>query len=65
MTTEKLLSRIQDIEWINRYPKWITTLSTLTYGIYLVHILVMRNVLWKMDWMVGLNGCVQTIVCFV
>ena len=49
---------------INRSPKWIATLSTLTFGIYLVHILVMRNVLWKMDWMVRLNGCVQTFVCF-
>lgn len=51
--------------YVKRCPQWVSTLSSLTFGIYLVHILVMRNVLWKMDWMMGLNGCVQTIVCFV
>ena len=51
--------------YVKRCPQCVSTLSSLTFGIYLVHILVMRNVLWKMDWMVGLNGCVQTIVCFV
>lgn len=41
----------------------VTDLSPLTFGIYLVHIIVMRSVLWQLPWMHSLYGPVQIIVC--
>lgn len=41
----------------------ITELSKLSFGIYLVHILVMRNFLWKFEWMQSLEGLTQILVC--
>lgn len=41
----------------------ITELSKLSFGIYLVHILVMRNFLWKLEWMQSLTGLTQILVC--
>ena len=44
-------------------PRFVVELSKLSFGIYLIHILVMRNVLWKTEWMQGMNGIVQIVVC--
>lgn len=41
----------------------ICHLSKLTFGIYLVHIIVMRGVLWRLEWMQLLPGVVQPIIC--
>ena len=46
-------------------PAWVGVLSNLCFGIYLVHILVMRNFLWKMEWMMNMNGIVQILVCTI
>ena len=46
-------------------PSFVVELSKLSFGIYLVHILVMRNVLWKTEWMQGMNGMVQIVVCTI
>ena len=46
-------------------PRFVVELSKLNFGIYLIHILVMRNVLWKTEWMQGMNGFVQIIVCTI
>lgn len=48
---------------VKEMPKWIASVSSLTYGVYLTHILVMRNVLWRMDWMIALPGAAQIAVC--
>ena len=32
---------------VPKLPNWVVELSKLSFGIYLVHILVMRNILWK------------------
>lgn len=45
-------------------PRFVVELSKLSFGIYLIHILVMRNVLWKTEWMQGMNGIVQLYVRF-
>ena len=46
-------------------PAWVGVLSNLCFGIYLVHILVMRNFLWEMEWMMNMNGIVQIVVCTI
>lgn len=46
-------------------PRFVVELSKLSFGIYLIHILVMRNVLWKTEWMQGMNGIVQIVVCTI
>lgn len=46
-------------------PVWVGVLSNLCFGIYLVHILVMRNFLWEMEWMMNMNGIVQIVVCTI
>ena len=46
-------------------PKFVVELSKLSFGIYLVHILVMRNILWKTTWMQNMNGVVQIVVCTI
>lgn len=40
-------------------------LSKLSFGIYLIHIIVMRNFLWKTTWMQGMNGIIQILVCTI
>lgn len=52
-------------DYWGKMPEWIASVSGLTFGIYLVHILIMRNVLWQMDWMVGLPGYIQIAVCAI
>lgn len=46
-------------------PRFVVELSKLSFGIYLIHILVMRNVLWKTEWMQEMNGIVQIVVCTI
>lgn len=46
-----------------RFRPIITELSKLSFGIYLVHILIMRNFLWTLDWMQSLTGLSQIVVC--
>lgn len=46
-----------------RTKRAIVKLSNLCFGIYLVHILVMRNMLWQMEWMQNMNGVFQILVC--
>ena len=50
---------------IQTLPKFVVELSKLSFGIYLVHILVMRNILWKTTWMQNMNGVVQIVVCTI
>ena len=38
-----------------RMRKWLTLLSDCTFGIYLVHLFVMRHLLWRIGFIV--NGC--------
>ena len=44
-------------------PRLVVELSKLSFGVYLIHILVMRNVLWETTWMQEMNGIVQIVVC--
>ena len=46
-------------------PSFIVELSKLSFGIYLIHILVMRNLLWKTEWMQNMNGLVQIVICAI
>lgn len=50
---------------VPKLPSFVVELSKLSFGIYLIHILVMRNVLWKTEWMQGMNGIVQIVVCTI
>lgn len=50
---------------VPKLPNWVVELSKLSFGIYLVHILVMRNVLWKTEWMQNMHGFVQIVVCAI
>lgn len=50
---------------VTQLPVWVGVLSNLCFGIYLVHILVMRNFLWEMEWMMNMNGIVQIVVCTI
>lgn len=50
---------------IPKLPSFVVQLSKLSFGIYLVHILVMRNVLWQTAWMQEMNGIVQILVCTI
>jgi len=50
--------------WLHN-TRWITDISRLSFGIYLVHIFVMRNILWEMSWMRQMYGPLQIIVCAV
>ena len=51
--------------YLEHFRETITSLSKLSFGIYLVHILVMRNFLWKMSWMQESAGIVQILVCAI
>lgn len=50
---------------VPKLPSFVVELSKLSFGIYLIHILVMRNVLWETTWMQGMNGIVQIVVCTI
>lgn len=57
LNTSKVLS--------DKVKSMVVKLSNLCFGIYLIHILVMRNVLWQMEWMQNMNGILQIVVCAV
>ena len=41
----------------------IPGLSNLTFGIYLVHIIIMRRLLWYQDWIISIsNYMIQSLV---
>ena len=40
----------------------ITLLSNCCFGIYLVHIFIMRNILWKCDFISAGGGIIQIIL---
>ena len=44
------------------HPLWITLLSNCCFGIYLVHIFIMRNILWKCDFISANGGIIQIIL---
>ena len=50
---------------VPQLPRFVVELSKLSFGIYLVHILVMRNILWETTWMQNMNGVVQIVVCTI
>ncbi len=50
---------------VAKLPSFVVELSRLSFGIYLIHILVMRNVLWETTWMQEMNGIVQIVVCTI
>lgn len=55
--TQKISSRFES------KSTTIFHLSKLTFGIYLVHIILMRCVLWQFEWMQSLLGIVQPFIC--
>lgn len=44
---------------------WITLLSNCCFGIYLVHIFIMRGILWKWDFISAHGGVIQIILTVV
>ena len=50
---------------VSKLPNFVVELSKLSFGIYLIHILVMRNILWETAWMQNMNGIVQIVVCVI
>lgn len=50
---------------VSKLPDFVVELSKLSFGIYLIHILVMRNILWETTWMQNMNGLVQIVVCTI
>lgn len=40
----------------SKLERLITKISGLSFGIYLIHIAIMRNWLWKQDWILGINN---------
>lgn len=45
---------------------FITTASNLSFGIYLIHIIVMRDFVWRLDCIYGIsNYILQTILVIV
>ncbi len=53
------------MKYVAKLPSFVVELSKLSFGIYLIHILVMRNLLWKTEWMQNMNGLVQIVVCAI
>lgn len=50
-------------EWLRRIVVWV---SNLSFGIYLVHFFILRNVLWHVDWIAQMqNYYIQTLVLTV
>lgn len=43
----------------------IEFVSKHSFGIYLMHILILRNILWKLNWINSLSGIAQIIVCVI
>lgn len=49
----------------NRHHSFISEVSRLSFGVYLIHIFIMRSILWKLDIICGLPGLIQIPVIFV
>ncbi len=47
---------------IKTLPNWFTNLAKLSFGIYLIHILIMRDLLWQFDFIQVIPGFMQTII---
>ena len=41
---------------------WTINLSNACFGIYLVHLFFIRNVLWNIDWLASYGGIFQIVV---
>lgn len=39
-----------------RSRQWVVTLSNLSFGIYLIHILIMRSWLWQQPWILNISN---------
>ena len=39
-----------------RFRSFIVLTSNLSFGIYLIHIAVMRSFLWKQEWIININN---------
>lgn len=59
----KVLKKIAVKITNTRLISLIVEVSKLSFGIYLTHILVLRNFLWEMSWIKNLNDVLQIIVC--
>lgn len=53
---------IQRSEEYIPHSSWITQLSNCCFGIYLVHIFIMHNILWKCDFISAGGGIIQIIL---
>lgn len=49
----------------SRIKKYIIRFSNYSFGIYLIHILVMRYILWKVALISQLGGVIQIILTFI
>ena len=60
-------SKINDvIERHNICRKIVISISTLSFGIYLIHIAIMRYILWNQAWFLSISNCVvETLICFL
>ncbi len=43
----------------NRFTHWIVKISNMSFGIYLIHIFVMRTLLWKLPFISSLSYVIQ------
>lgn len=46
---------------IKTLPNWFTNLAKLSFGIYLMHIFIMREILWKLDVIQAIPCITQTL----
>lgn len=62
----KLICKLTDTFRIRQSPTFVILLSQLTFGIYLIHIFIMRYLLWKWDFLLCITPhWVQTLVTFM
>lgn len=47
---------------IKTLPNWFTNLTKLSFSIYLMHIFIMREILWKLNFIQAIPSFMQTIV---
>ncbi len=55
---------IQNIN-IRKENKMISNISKLSFGIYFIHIFIMRELLWKIDFIVNLPVIIEITICSV
>lgn len=62
----KIGSRIGNKLIEGKFTNFIALSSNLSFGIYLIHIAVMRYLLWKMDFIIDINNYIlQTVIIIV